>query len=47
VTTHFGTQSNDVAVAEAIQPDGMIVAAGWCSPSVYSSKFALARYLAT
>jgi uncharacterized delta-60 repeat protein len=45
VTTRFATWST-VAFAVAIQGDGRIVAAGRLSPSVYSSKFALARYLA-
>jgi len=45
VTTTFGTKSDDVAQALALQPGGRIVAVGYRSAGE-ESEFALARYTA-
>jgi uncharacterized delta-60 repeat protein len=44
VTTHFGRESFDYAIAAAIQANGKIVAAGSTQPSNDLVKLALARY---
>ncbi len=45
VTTDVDPQGPDVARAEALTPDGRIVAAGYTSPEELSRNVALAQYL--